>query len=526
MDRNSLVVEVAQGLSAVTGEAYFRMLVEKLGETLEVEHAFVAEVVGTEQPQMRMLAVHVRGLPVDNFNCEAAGTPGADIRAGSICVIPAAARKKFPGNRLLADREIEGYAAAPLFDAHNRRLGLLAVMDRRALADPGRVENVLRMFAPRAAAELERKKVEDSLRKSEEFHRLISELTLDYAYDCVVAADGTVTIESITDGFSRVTGYTLAELQALGGWLHLLHPDDVPQTLARMSLNLRGESAVNELRILTKAGEVRWIRYSTQPVWDANLGRVTRLLGAVQDITPGKQSERKLQAYAQSLQTLSRRLIEVQEQERRHLARELHDEIGQVLTGLKLSLEAGGRLPDDQLRHTLAEAQRLVQDLTGRIRDLSSRLRPAMLDDLGLLPSLLWHFERYTRQTGVQVRFEHYGLERRFHPDVETAGYRIIQEALTNVARHAGVSKAGVRVRLEQDALHLQISDRGKGYDAKAALAAAATSGLSGIQERVRLLGGLLDFDAEPGNGACVTAELPLRKNGERPLHDDAVFGG
>lgn len=106
-----------------------------------------------------------------------------------------------------------------------------------------------------------------------------------------------------------------------------------------------------------------------------------------------------MRAGRERLQTLSRQVVEVQEIERRHIARELHDEIGQVLTGLKLTLEMSTRLPADAARASLSEAQKLVSDLMARVRDLSLALRPAMLDDLGLLPTLLWHFERYTAQT-------------------------------------------------------------------------------------------------------------------------------
>lgn len=209
------------------------------------------------------------------------------------------------------------------------------------------------------------------------------------------------------------------------------------------------------------------------------------------------------------LQTLSRRLVEVQEAERRHVARELHDEIGQILTGLKLSLEMSARTPS-----SLDEAQKLVQDLITRVRDMSLELRPAMLDDLGLLPTLLWHVERYTGQTGVQVEFEHGGLGRRFPSDVETAAYRIVQEALTNVTRHAGVSEVTVWAWAYDDALNVHIEDRGRGFDPESA--SAAGGGLSGMRERAALLGGHLNLDSRPGAGTRITAGFPLEAPLER----------
>jgi signal transduction histidine kinase len=217
------------------------------------------------------------------------------------------------------------------------------------------------------------------------------------------------------------------------------------------------------------------------------------------------------------LQALSHRLVLVQEEERRYVAHELHDQVGQLLTSLNLTLDMSSRLPPDALRTSLQEAETLVRELMSRVRNLSLDLRPAMLDDLGLLAALLWHFERYTSQTGVQVLFKHVGLEEQhFSPEVETAAYRIIQEALTNVARHAEVDEVAVRLRAEEDMLDVLIEDEGSGFDAEAALAAATSVGLAGMNERATLLGGQLTVDSSPGAGTCVRAELPLGDRLER----------
>jgi PAS domain S-box-containing protein len=210
------------------------------------------------------------------------------------------------------------------------------------------------------------------------------------------------------------------------------------------------------------------------------------------------------------LQVLSRRLVEVQEAERRHIARELHDEIGQILTGLNLSLELASRLPTEQRDERLAYARDMVESLMSQVREMSLELRPPMLDDLGLLPALLWYCERYTNQTGVRVLLKHTGIERRFAPEIEIAVYRIVQEALTNVARYAGVGEATVRLWLSHDVLGLQIEDQGIGFEPEAALSSAASSGLSGMHERTLLLGGELQIESEPGKGSRLAVELPL----------------
>ncbi len=235
------------------------------------------------------------------------------------------------------------------------------------------------------------------------------------------------------------------------------------------------------------------------------------VISVIRDITRRKQAEEAQREYAERLQLLSRRLMEVQEAERRNIALELHDEIGQVLTGLKLSLEIGARLPVEEVGDNLAQARVLVNELMARVRNLSLDLRPAMLDDLGLLPALLWHLEHYTAQTQVRVNFRHSGIEkRRFGQEVETAAYRMVQEALTNVARHARVQEATVQISTHQQTLLIEVEDHGRGFDVESVLSASETSGLAGMRERAVLQGGELTIESQIGAGTCLTAELNI----------------
>lgn len=213
----------------------------------------------------------------------------------------------------------------------------------------------------------------------------------------------------------------------------------------------------------------------------------------------------------EELRKLSHRLVEVQEAERRNIARELHDEIGQILTGLKLALEMASLQPPEKMKETFAQPQALVNELMGRVRDLSLDLRPAMLDDLGLLHALLWHFGRYTSQTGIGVVFKHSGIEEtRFSSGIETAAYRIVQEALTNAARYAKVSEVKVSISTDAENLSVLIEDQGAGFVPGEVLASASSSGLAGMRERAQLLGGHLVIESAPGEGTRVSALLPV----------------
>jgi len=203
----------------------------------------------------------------------------------------------------------------------------------------------------------------------------------------------------------------------------------------------------------------------------------------------------------------------VREEERTRIARELHDEVGQALTGIKLSLERSTGQQSDAVRADLSQALALTNELIGRVRDLSLDLRPAMLDDLGLLAALSWHFDRYTKQTSIEVDFKRHGLEgRRFEPEIETAAYRIMQEGLTNVARHAGIDKVSVGIWADENMLSIRIEDLGRGFGPDS-LTASTTAGLSGMRERAFMLGGRLTIERASGTGTLLIAELPLRNS-------------
>lgn len=207
--------------------------------------------------------------------------------------------------------------------------------------------------------------------------------------------------------------------------------------------------------------------------------------------------------------SLSSKLIEIQEIERRHLARELHDEIGQLLTGLRLLLRQDATLPASY-RARLGQAQELVDEILDRVRGVSADLRPADLDQLGLLPALLSLMERFTRATAIRVDFGHAGIAMRFAPQTETAAYRIVQEALTNVARHSGAVDAVVRLWTDSGTLYLQIEDSGRGFSPDDALTSLDSIGLIGMRERASLAGGSVKFESALGAGTVVAAALPL----------------
>lgn len=290
--------------------------------------------------------------------------------------------------------------------------------------------------------------------------------------------------------------------EVIGSFFHHYIPKRSHQDFDRFLREAHGASKKQEFELRTRDGAVLPASLSIAP-FEGNEVKSACLV--VTDMTEQKQSQERLA-------TLSHRLLEVQERERRHLARELHDEIGQILTGLKITLETNFYLAAAGAgREAFQKARDQVEDLVKRIQDMSLDLRPAMLDDLGLLPALLWHFQRYTEQTSIKVNFRHSGLrDRRFSPEMETAAYRIVQEGLTNVARHSGAKAVDVYIHSGAKALVLQLEDNGKGFDVNEALASRNSSGLTGMQERAALMGGELLLSSAARRGTQLRAKLPF----------------
>jgi signal transduction histidine kinase len=210
---------------------------------------------------------------------------------------------------------------------------------------------------------------------------------------------------------------------------------------------------------------------------------------------------------------LSSRLIDAQETERRLLARELHDEIGQALTAVKLSLLAARQAEDAaSLGTACADATAIVDRALAQVRGLSLSLRPSMLDDLGLAPAVRWLVTTQTSRAGLEVDLRLHLPERRLTRDLETTCFRVLQEAVTNVLRHARATRLVVELSEREGQLRLAVGDDGQGFDVAAALDDASRGsslGLLSMQERVHLSGGTLEFESG-ASGTQVRARWPV----------------
>lgn len=360
----------------------------------------------------------------------------------------------------------------------------------------------------------ERKRLEADLRKDEEFLSAIYANTTVGIFVVSVSEAGEFRYEGINPAHEKFLG--LSNSQVVGKT-----PDDLAEYFGEESMNVAKslyaecvqarQPIESETFIPTGTAQGWWFSRIT-PLFDADAGRVVRLIGTGVIITERKQAEEALRLSRDRLAELSRRLAEAQEIERRAIGRELHDQIGQMLTAVKITLDIATQLPPTEAAaKKIAQAQELVTDLLNRVSRLSLELRPTMLDDLGLIPALVWYVNRYQEQTGITVTLTHSDVEnRRFASAIETTAYRIVQEALTNVVRHAHATAVRIEVGVSNGWLELRIEDNGIGFDTNAAL--AKNRGLTGMLERAQLVGGVFAIESAKGAGTRKFIRLPVHE--------------
>jgi PAS domain S-box-containing protein len=297
-----------------------------------------------------------------------------------------------------------------------------------------------------------------------------------------------------------------------------VHPEDRERLRRRTEMQRQSHSGGTEYRIVRPDGAVRWIRDRVFTLQGVD-GGWSLLAGISEDVTDRRLAEaeracaeERLRASHEQLRALSGHLQSIREEERTRIAREIHDELGQALTGLKFDVVrlAGQLIPENaELRSRTEAMSQAIDGIIRSVRQLATELRPGVLDALGLAEAIDWQAEEFQNRTGVRyVRADPLDAisldeERR------TAVFRIFQEALTNVARHAGAQQVEVGLARENGHLVLRVADDGRGIDPKA-VDDPHSLGLLGMRERATLLGGEVRIEGERGHGTTVTVRIPL----------------
>ena len=354
-------------------------------------------------------------------------------------------------------------------------------------------------------------KAEVARRESEEKYRNLVEYTRDLIF--IVSKNGTYTY--VNPQFERATGYSVRDLIGQS-FTFLVAPEHIEATIRRFKKGIQGEDTPPyEADLLNRNGERVPVEFLVTTRYDT-AGRTVGRFGIGRDITERRRAEETLKQQSQQLRILSARLSEAEESERKRIARELHDQVGQNLTvvGINLniikSILSTGEI--DVLQARLEDSIVLVEEITEFTRVLMSDLRPPDMDLLGLVASISWYGKRFSMRTGLDVIVEGAEIHPRPASDIENNIFRIVQEVLTNIGKHAQAGSVRIRIAVIDGMVRLVITDDGIGFDPSRVPKAEERGGwgLMTMTERAEAIGGRILIESEIGKGTRVTVEVPL----------------
>ena len=351
----------------------------------------------------------------------------------------------------------------------------------------------------------ERKHVEDVLRKNEDRIRLIIDTIPTMVW--TVQPDGTV--DFFNKRWLEYAGEAATEEPN-----RIVHPEDLPGAMEKWLANMVvGKPTEDEIRLRRADGEYRWFLVRTAPLRDEQ-GNVIKWYGVSIDIEESKCAEETLKQSYEEIRRLSEHLQKIREEERRSIAREIHDELGQQLTAIKMDVV----WIDKKLPGEVSDIKRKLKNIIGlldgsdqSIRKILSELRPKILDDHGLLEAIKWLGRQFTETTGIPVGFTATEEEIKVSEQIATCMFRVCQEALTNITRYSHAKKVSVSINIFENNIKLIIEDDGTGFDT-ASVQNKNSFGILGMKERVLSLGGAFELVSSPGKGTKITASLPYKE--------------
>ena len=319
-------------------------------------------------------------------------------------------------------------------------------------------------------------------------------------------------VDFVNQRWLEYTGLSLEE--ALEEANRIVHPQDLPRVMEKWIVDMAAaEPSEDEMRLRRSDGEYRWFLVRTVPLRDEQ-GNIVKWYGTSTDIEDRKRAEDALRRSAAELQALSRQLVELQESERRQLSRELHDRVGQNLTALKINLDilqpALASQGNAEVLARVADSAALLESTMDTIENVMSELRPPMLDDHGLAAALDWHARNFSRRTGIAVAVRANEPAVRPAPQVEIALFRIAQEALNNVAKHARARRVEIALDHANGECVMSVQDDGIGFDGVEDASDKPKPGLGMVtmRERAQAVGGHFEVQALPGRGTQLTVRV------------------
>ncbi|MES2397734.1 MAG: PAS domain-containing protein [Bacteroidota bacterium] len=359
----------------------------------------------------------------------------------------------------------------------------------------------------------EKKQAEEKIKASKEQLQLIYDSVSDSLFLMDVLPKGKYKIISINKSFTRSTGLT--NEQVLNKYIDEIIPEPSLQMVLKNYAEVVREKQIVEWEETTSypTGVKTGMVYMS-PVLNEE-GKCVQLLGVVHDITEQKIAETEILAMNEQLRSLSGHLQNIREEERTHIARDIHDDLGQQLTGLKFALTALKNKNEKELHLTLLTERTndmigMVNTAVVSVRRIAKELRPSVLDDLGLEAAIEWNAKEYEERTGIKTNLESKLGEQNFSKDINTAVFRIFQESLTNITRHSEANEVDVKLFIQENNLVLVIIDNGIGISDERKNNRSSL-GLLGMNERATYLGGTFTIEKHQEGGTIVTVKIPIK---------------
>jgi PAS domain S-box-containing protein len=364
----------------------------------------------------------------------------------------------------------------------------------------------------------EQKRAEQKLRESEEKYRMVVENMNEVVY--MVSLDGDPfggTVRLVGGRVESIIGYQPQEfLRDPGLWFRILHPDDVPGAIEATEKILAGkEASAREYRIRhKKTGRYRWVEDKVVPRFD-DQGKVVGIFGVARDITERKHAEDTLLAHQERLRSLASELSFAEERERRRIAAELHDRVGQNLILSKIKLAAvRSTVASEDLRRPLDEIAGLMEEAIRDTRTLIFELSPPILYVYGLEPAVEWLAEQVQDKCGIRIEVEDDKQPKPLEEDVRVLLFQATRELLMNVVKHSQARRAQISIRRDGCSIRITVEDDGIGFDdfkSDLHIDNVAGFGLFSIRERLTRIGGSFEIKSALGQGACLTLKAPLK---------------
>ncbi|HTF30599.1 MAG TPA: PAS domain-containing protein [Flavitalea sp.] len=352
------------------------------------------------------------------------------------------------------------------------------------------------------------KRTEEQIKQSEAHLAEAQQLAKMGSWDFDIKADRLTWSEELYNIFDT-DKQTFDETH--GSFLHLIDEGDREFALQTSRYTQQtGEPFIIEYHITTTKGEKRIIHERGYRQTD-DTGKVVRLFGTAQDITERKQAEEALQQSYQEIRRLTEHLQKIREEERITIAREIHDELGQQLTVLKMEVKGLNKKlndADEGIKQKIRDILDLLDTTVKSVRRISSELRPSLLYNLGLVAAMEWHLKEFEKRSGIKTIFNEPKEELELPDSLKNGLFRIFQESLTNVSRHAYANKIMVTLEQKGQQLILSIEDNGRGFK-KEKIAAKDTLGILGMKERSQMMGGYYEIISIPAEGTTVIVAVP-----------------